>query len=100
LREFKTNPHSQLTGLAEYGASKTPASGSATLSKTEKKRQLAGGRGGEGVGVELNHTTARKRGLVPERLERGGPLLLTIETEANRDSTNERGPSLVGSLGS
>jgi hypothetical protein len=37
----------------------------------------------------------------PERLERGGPWPLpTVEAEVNGDSkrTNERGPSLVGSL--
>ncbi len=39
--------------------------------------------------------------LVPERLERCGPCC-PVETEANRDSksTYERGPSLVGPLGS
>ncbi len=34
----------------------------ATLRKPEKERQLADGRGGEGVGEEPNHTTARKPG--------------------------------------
>ncbi len=40
------------------------------------------------------------RWFLPERLERGWPLL-TVESEVNWDSkrTNERGPSLVGSLG-
>jgi hypothetical protein len=38
--------------------------------------------------------------LKTERIERGGPVL-TAETDVNGDSksTNERGPSLVGSLG-
>ncbi len=37
---------------------------------------------------------------LPERLERGVPWL-AVETEVNGDTkrTNERGPSLVGSLG-
>jgi hypothetical protein len=32
--------------------------------KTEKERQLADGTGGRGVGRELNHTTARKPGIL------------------------------------
>jgi len=38
------------------------SAGPATHRKTEKERQLADGRGGKGVGVEPNHTTARKPG--------------------------------------
>jgi hypothetical protein len=34
----------------------------ATHRKTEKERQTADGRGRMGVGVESNHTTARKHG--------------------------------------
>jgi hypothetical protein len=43
----------------------------------------------------------RPRWARPERLESGGPSLLTVETDLNVDSksSNERGPSLVGSLG-
>jgi hypothetical protein len=39
--------------------------------------------------------------LPSERLERGGPSLLTVETQVNGDSknTNERSPSLVGLSG-
>jgi hypothetical protein len=37
----------------------------------------------------------------PGRLERGGPCCTAVETQVNSDSrsTNEKGPSLVGSLG-
>ncbi len=48
--------------------------------------------------INLNDLSYKSAQLLPERL--GWPLL-TIQTEVKGDSkrTNERGPSLVGSLG-
>jgi hypothetical protein len=53
--------------------------------------------------IVTNYVSVSNCDVLPERLERGAHCawpLLTVETEVNGDSksTNERGPSLVGSL--